>query len=275
MRRLTRARRSAGDAGTPLPDIFPALKEKGIRIRRAQVTLVVAVPNSGKSLWTLYCATRWAEKGLGVLYLSADTDEADNYKRMAAMLSGHTQAQVEAELEGESSAINYYDDLIDEVEKLRFDFDTDPNFDTIVEEVLAYLELWGEYPAVIVIDNLGNVQPTSEDEWKSLHETIKFSKRMARITGAAVVIPHHANEVSGDPKYPPTRKDITGKVAKYPDGAIGVSIDDDMGVMRFASLKNRGARKDASGKSYVELHLDADRMQYYASKWHRENGIAL
>jgi len=169
---------------------------------------------------------------------------------------------------------NYYSESLMDLKTFYIDYNTDPDYDYLFELLLAQNELWGSYPDLVVMDNLGNFVPGREDEWLALHESIKTFKAYARQTGSAFLVPHHANETSGDGTQPPKRKDITGKVAKYPDAAIGIALDDESGTLHVAPLKSRTSKKSASGASTVDLYVDADRMAVYNTAWDLKEGIA-
>jgi KaiC/GvpD/RAD55 family RecA-like ATPase len=270
MKRPGRSR--PGPEGEPLPVVFQKLGSAGIHIRRAQVTLLVAEPNGFKTGLAMFWATRLAQKGQKVLYLSADTDEHVMECRMVCMLTGQRFADVEkarmADARGDSMEWNYYSEPLLDLKTFFVDYNTDPDYNYLYELMLAQNELWGTYPDLVVMDNLGNFVPGREDEWLALHESIKVFKAYARESGSAFLVPHHANETTdGESLKAPKRKNITGKVAKYPDAAIGIALDDEQGVLHVSPLKSRTSRKDVSGSHSVDLWVDADRMAIYDTQW--------
>lgn len=277
MRSLARVKAGKGAAGEPLPTIFRVLHEWGIRPRRGQVTMVCAPPNCGKSLLTMYWVLRLAQGyGERVLYFSADTDEHDSKIRAAAMLTGHEMRKIENSYLESDEAGEFYDDALEEFRNVRFEFESDPTYDHIGEVVEAYCEAWGDYPETIVIDNLSNVVTLNENEFSGMKEVTKAAKRLGRQTGAAVFILHHQNESEvKDPRFPGSRKSITGKVSQYPELVLTLGMDDALGVLRIACVKNRSGKKDPSGETYVELQVDPARMSLYGSIHDRRGGIVI
>lgn len=265
MKSLARVKLRAGGAGAPLPVVFQALEDRKIRIRRGQATIVAAPPNSGKSLWALYYVLRLARKGVRTLYMSADTDEHDQKIRAATMLTGHSYETVDTAYQEEAG--EYYDDVLAGVDGVRFDFLDSPTFEHIEENVLAHNELWGVYPDLIVIDNLGNLVLEYEDEYRGLKDATRAFKHMARETGAAFLLLHHANETEVDPQTPAARKNITGKISQFVENAITLVLVDSLQEMRFASVKNRSGKKDASGKDFATIWVKASNCQFYNSKF--------
>lgn len=246
----------------------------GVRPRTGQVTLIAAPPNCGKSLLALYWVVRLAQQGLRVLYFSADTDSHDTKIRAAAMLTGHTTEKVEQALLNGTGA-EYYDDELEAISDVRFDFETDPSYSHLSDVVLANHEMYGDYPHVIVVDNLMNVVSENENEWSGMKEVCKALKRLGRQTGAAIFTLHHVNEGHGDPSFPASRKDIAGKVSQLPELILSLGFDDHAGVLRVAAVKNRSGFKDPSGKTYAELYVNAPRMALYADRKDRELGEAI
>lgn len=249
-------------AREPLPDVF-GLAKHGVVVRRGQVTMISAQPNDGKSLITLWATLQWARLGIRSLYFSADTDEETTLRRAGATLTGQPQGQVEARMrEGWDEIAGVLADLDGGV---VFDFETDPSYQHIYEELVAYFELWGSYPEVVVIDNLMDVVGDNDDEYGSMRDTTKALKRFARITGAAVILLHHCNETDKRENHPPARREITGKVAQKPEMILTVQLDGNL--MRIACVKNRSGPKDPKGIIHHVLMVDFERVQFYGPNY--------
>lgn len=228
-----------------------------MQFRRGQTVLLAAEPNQGKSAVALWLAVHWAQRGLRILYFSADSDEYTTWRRATATVTGQPQSHVDhlkahvagtalASLEG----------------RVSFDFETDPTYQHITEETVAFYELWGTYPDVIVIDNLMDVIGENEDEFAALIDHTRALKRLARGTNSMVLMLHHCNEKGGDRQsnHPPARGDITGKVSKKPEAVITLNIPEP-GLMQLAPVKNREGFQDKSGNTSLTVRFDIDRMQ--------------
>jgi len=162
----------------------------------------------------------------------------------------------------------YYADEIDATARhIRFVFESDPTYADLELETLAFAEAFGAFPEVIVVDNLMNLVPETDNEWGGMREHTKALKRLTRVTGAAVFVLHHVNESTKDPRFPPPRRDIQGKASQLPEVIITLGADLPNGVLRMAAVKNRFASQDPSGETYREVVVDADRMQFYPGKY--------
>ena len=196
------------------------------------------------------------------LYISADTDAYTTAIRAAAMVSGHKVASVEEAFATETG-VEFYQDELESISHLRFDFAPSPTLDEIDLSIQAYAEAYGEYPHLLIVDNAMNVVSMHENEWSGLREIAKAMHHMARETEAAVFLLHHTSEGEGQPYMPPSRKSIQGKISQLPEMIITVALLPDTGEFRVAAVKNRFARNSASGRQYVSLWADASRMSIW------------
>lgn len=250
------------NAREPLPDVL-GLAKHGVQVRRGQVTLIAAQPNDGKSLLTLWMSLQWATLGIRTLYFSADTDEETTLRRAAATVTGKEQSYIEQLMrEGWDVIATALADLNGRV---SFDFETDPSYQHIYEELVAYYECWGDYPQVVVIDNLMDCVGDNDDEYGSMRDTTKALKRFARLTGAAFIVLHHCNETDKRENHPPARREITGKVAQKPEMIWTVMLDGNR--MMIAIVKNRSGPKDPKGLTFHTLIVDFERVQFYGPNY--------
>ena len=121
----------------------------------------------------------------------------------------------------------------------------------------------GEYPHLIIVDNLMNVVSLHENEWTGLRDIAKSMHHMARETDAAVFILHHTSENEGRPDVPPARKAIQGKVSQLPELILTVALVPSTGEFRVAPVKNRFGANTPTGEDYITLWADPARMVVY------------
>lgn len=257
---LSHARRKARDAGAPIPTVWTSLADKTVHFRRSQVAMVAAAPGVGKSAFSLNLAIR---SGVDGIYMSADSDETTQAYRAAAILTRDPVREIEAAFK--AGRAEKYERALREFTRIWFDFNASPRLEDIEEEVLAYAHLYGEWPELIVLDNLVNVlDETGAEGFASLEATMAFLVDLARITQAAIVVLHHVvgDAESGD--KPLTLKDIRGKITKLQTLVLGLAYTDTptptgraLGVY---VLKNRSGMASASGDLCIELQADLDRM---------------
>ena len=246
---LTRAWGGVTAKATPVPDVWKALKDKQIRFRRGQLTMVAAAPNAGKSMFALVYAMK-AE--VPTLFFSADTDVTTVMIRAASHISGHGQITVESNLTTNS---DYYDKYFEKSKHIQWVFDSSPSLDDIELEVKAYQELNGLPPQLIVVDNLMNVAAETDNEWAGLRAIMMELHDLARNTEACVLVLHHVSEASeyGDGTNPPARRAIQGKVSQLPSLQLTLGYDPLGKILKVAAVKNRFGPNSADGKDYVTL----------------------
>lgn len=244
MKTLVRSVGRTDIGGEPLPPVFKAFENAKIVVRRAEVSMFAAVPGAGKSTLALALAL---EMKVPTLYICADTNAHTMAMRLASMISGKSQGDVEYLLNND---LDWARTVLARGAHIVWSFESSPTLEDIAEEVAAFEELWGCAPAAIFIDNLMDVATDGGEEFASMRAIMKEFKFLARDTNAAVVVLHHTSEaVSGDPCQP--RSAIQGKVAQIPAlictlGVVGSS-------MAIAPVKNRYGKADANGNYYTWL----------------------
>ena len=246
---LSRAWGGVLTRATPLPDVWAGLAAKEIKFRRGQVCMVAAAPNAGKSMFALVYAIK---ADVPTLFFSADTDTTTVMMRAAAHVSGHSQVSVENNLASDS---HYYDSRFEKLGHIKWVFDSSPSIDDLELEIRAYVELYGQAPELIVIDNLMNVTAETDNEWAGLRAIMMELHDMARKTEACVLVLHHVSEQSeyGSPINPPHRRAIHGKVSQLPALILTLGYDPSQGTLKVAAVKNRFGPHTADASNYAQL----------------------
>lgn len=252
MRSLVRAVRRPDIGGEPLPSIFRTLEDAEIRVRKGELSLIAGVPGAFKTGLALSLVKAYR---LPTLYFAADTNELTMATRLIASQWKSNQRQVEEQLLGDRE---WGVEQLGDFDHIVWCFDSSPSLKDIDQEELAFEEVFGKPPELIVIDNLIDVYDDGGDEFGGLRATMKWLKTLARDTGAAVVVLHHTSESeAGHPCQP--RKAIFGKVAQLPALILTVNYDP-KGYFWLACVKNRHGPCDPSGKTAVWLYADPGRM---------------
>jgi len=216
--------------------------------------MIAGPPGSGKSTLALAIAAR---AGVGTLYFSADTHPHTMSLRLLAMLTGRDQSSVETFLDADRE---WAADVLKQSANIRWCFDSAPSLRDIEEEILAYREVVGADPELIVIDNAIDVTHDSGDEWSSLRSLMRELKWWARDTEAAVLVLHHTSEsANGDP-CPPMRS-LHGKVAQTPALILTIGTSDNTtGFMGVAPVKNRYGPASPGGSNPIWLNYNPGSM---------------
>ena len=264
MKRLSQRRRRGASAGVPLPDFFPMLKAHEIRLRRGQLTMLVAQPNGGKSLYAMFAAIQMR---VPTLFISADTDEATMRIRAAAHLMQKPAREVEEMMASSGSVI--VDEALEVLDDFLFlAYEPSPSLDDIWDEALAVEEVLGRWPTLIVVDNLMNVSDADGDggEWQGMRANMQHFHTLARKVDACILVLHHVSESDSRPFAPPSRRSVQGKVNQLPEQILSVAMNPKENQFRIAAVKNRHGAHDPTGEEYVSLVVDAPRMSLYESQ---------
>ncbi|WP_162795854.1 DnaB-like helicase C-terminal domain-containing protein [Nonomuraea lactucae] len=239
----------------PISSPFKRLEAEGVQFRRGQLALVAAGPGVGKSVFALTLA---AASRVPTLYLSADSDAAIQYERAAAMLTGSTRDEI-AELV-ESGDTRYLDSKLSALRKLRWCFESSPTLDDIENHVKCWAAVYGAYPELVVVDNVSDVTPDSEEGGTlALESIMAYLADLARATGAAVIALHHLTADYDDGTEPPPLSALKGKISKKPSLVLNLFRPAD-GKLGVVIAKNRTGRPDVGQQYRVILNADLSRM---------------
>ena len=255
---LSRSLRRCAESGTPLPTVFHSWETAGIRSRRGQVTMVAGAPNAGKTMLALGYAVK-AE--VPTLYVSADSDEWTQVTRTIAAISGSTVDEVEETFKAGAGAV-YANDLA-QAAHIHFSFDPSPTLEDIALDVEAQIEMTGDAPSLLIVDNLMNVDIDGED-FGGMRQIVKAMHHIARHYGCAVWLLHHCSEQSqyGPVDRCPPRAAIQGKVSQLPELIITVA-QDNSGHLLTCAVKNRSGPAYPRGDRPVSLFVRPERMGLY------------
>ena len=253
MRTLARAVGSVDIGGEPLPSVFRTFDANKVVIRRSEISMIAGTPGAGKSTLALAIALR---AKVPTLYISADTNAHTMAMRLLSMIINKPQSEAEML-------------LVDDVENSRkiinnssghifWSFESAPTLADIDQEVLAFEELWGCAPTLIVIDNLMDIANDGGEEFAAMRSTIKELKYLARDTNAAVLLLHHTKEsYVGNPCQP--RSALQGMVAQLPALICTVGTNAP-GFIAVAPVKNRYGKADPTGDTAFWLQFNPEIM---------------
>lgn len=246
------------NSGIPIPNSLHGLAQNGIEFRRSELSVVYAVAGMGKSSLALSIAV---SSGVPTLYFSADTNSRDQAVRTLSVLTGLLNEQMSEALTTHTA---WCSQELRKAGHIRWTFDSSPTIDDLMEEVEAFTELYGDPPALMVIDNATDVViEGAGDEWGTLRELFRTLKTVAREYSVAVVALHHASDrelngkFSGPHSVCPPRSDMQGKVSQVP--ALILSMASAENWMAVCPVKNRFGWSDRSGNRVVLFDWDPTR----------------
>lgn len=252
--------RVKGSAGDPLPTVFESLEMKGTRFLRGQLALVCAGPGTGKSAFVLTYALKAA---VPTLYFSADSDAFTQLTRMISIQTGWS-------LERAARAVRNSD--LSEVEEefvdipIRFNYNASPSLDQIEDSMKAYCQGYGDYPDLVVVDNITNIRLGGEDDdpFSGLESLMDYLHDMARRTSACVIGLHHVTGGYNDADKPIPLSGVKGQITRVPELVLTLHrVNEEFGpeTLNVSTVKNRAGRMDPSGLDFISLEFIGDNMQ--------------
>ena len=246
MKTLSRSVGRSDIGGEPMPAVFRTFEQNKIIFRRSEVSLIAGTPGAGKSTLALALALRMQAP---TLYVSADTNAHTMAMRLYSMIEGVSQTDAEKIISEQPELAK---EKLSQARHIYWSFDSSPSLNDLDDEVTALEETLGESPALIVVDNLMDINMDGGEEFGAMRSALKELKYLARDTNAAVVVLHHTKEgYSGTPCQP--RSAVQGMVNQLP--ALILTVGQQDGMLGVASVKNRYGKADPSGNSPVWLQF--------------------
>ena len=250
-----------GSAGDPLPTVWKSLENRGTRFLRGQLCLVCAGPGVGKSALILNYALK---AKVPTLYFSADSDAFTQLSRSLSIVTGDPMDKTTKMVrDGElGAAESEFTDI-----PIRFNYSASPTLSQIEASMRSYEEVYGDYPALVVVDNITNVRTGGDhddDPFSGLEALLDELHVMARFTGACVIGLHHVTGTYNDADRPIPLSGVKGQVARVPELVLTLhKVIEQFGPdsLRVSTVKNRGGKSDPSGSEFVALDFVGDTMQ--------------
>lgn len=246
---LLSAARKVRVLAPPLPVQNSTFQQAGLVLRRGQFSLVAAAPSVGKTLFATNVALRTSVPSL---YFSADSDEWTVKQRAISILTGMDLGTVEQQLNSEAWD-KHYTETLRRSDHVDWCFNSDIDLEFIVDRLFAHAELRGEYPQLIVVDNLGNTVVEQDNEGAELRAACRELQRIARLTNAHVMALHHVKGPKENGTQPILLGDLLWNIGKIPECVFGLHWSDpSRSGLVLTVPKNRG------GKGGINLQLGVD-----------------
>lgn len=251
---LKQAARAGEHAGEPLPWMPPALAAKKAQLRRGHLHIFASAPGVGKSVVAIN-VTLW-NQGVPTLYLAMDGDATSMSMRVLQAYSQSTRDEIEQELKFGSPDIDRAFDTIDWV---RWDFPNTPDMEEIRDRVWAFAEIFGEFPHLIVVDNLMDV--VYEQTAAAYTDAESALTALARAANAAVLVLAHVNGLHEGGRDVIPLSGVMFKATKKSSLIVSLHPGAFSGVLFASVLKNRDGPADPSGLAVrAQLTADYERM---------------
>lgn len=260
MNRLSRLVKKGGVGQEPLPSPFASWEKERIRIRRNSVH-VWAGPSASFKTMTITNAVM--NMKVPTVYFSTDSDESTIASRMLGILTGTATDVTEGWLNPNSTHLDRAAELLAPYDFIRWDFAASLNLDDVWNGAYAYATVEGCWPDQIVIDLASDVYLDGhKDEWSALKQLMREAKVLARETTAAVHLVMHASDAwrPTQAQPVPSKGDVLGKVSGIPVLMMNFAPGQE-GEILAACVKNRFAKCDPSGRTFIRMHVNAETSQ--------------
>lgn len=211
-----------------------------------------------------------AQMNLPTLYFSADMSAFTASSRLASMATDETTEQVEAGMKTKPE--KYLQALAHS--RITFSFGSPITWQSVDEEMEAYVELWDAYPEVIVFDNLMDFEGAESDYTEQM-SVMSNATELARHTGATVILLHHASdkswEAKNDPWAPPSRDQVKGGLSEKPELSLSVALDPQSLEYRVAVIKQRMGPSDPTARTYAVMRCEPAKTRFHEIPFYRAN----
>lgn len=243
------------EAGTKLPIAYPSLAAQGIDFFQGSLHLTAAGPGVGKTNFAWNHA--WLIK-VPTLVLSMDTPRGIMMTRMGQMVSGRNKDEVEYLLDNRDPALL---DLMAKEDWLSTSFRAGPDVADIGNEVMAYGEVHGYWPQLLIVDNLINVHHGLESPYLGQGRVMESLDWLAKELGICV---HVLTHVSGEYKSgmkPIPQDGVMNKLTELPHSVLTLTRTELPTQLMVACVKNRTGLSDPNGMTRYPLRVDVETMR--------------
>jgi len=232
-----------------------------------QLVMFAGAPNAGKTTLALIMAIRM---GVKTLYISADSDEATMAARAASAVTQEPYLYVR-DVQAHGAFDDLYGDAVSSL-PIRFAFEpTEPSSEDVANAIHAYIEVWGEPPQLVIVDNLMNLETADNNEWQGMRRGVKDMHWLGRKIKACIWLLHHTSEQ--DDRWitsAPPRNAIQGKVSQLPEMII--TLGNNQGELFLAVVKNRHGPSDPHAENPIRMIMDFSRNRLWDEPMMREVG---
>jgi replicative DNA helicase len=258
---LFRAVRAEGASGEALHTVFTKLSQRGVEFRRGELHLIAAPPGAGKTVLALAMALY---VGRPTFYFSPDSTASTMWERLGGMVTGRTLDEIRKGIDGTLEKT-----LNQELNHIQWCFDNPLDCDAIDDEMKAYAVVWGDWPELVVIDNLADfTDPSFPDGWEAQERALEFLKSLAKQTHAAIVVLHHVTGQYVDQDRSIPLSGLRGQVGRIPELVLTVRRMGG-GVLAVDVVKHRHGEANAAGGFGVHMAVDLTRMRVNDVRRHR------
>lgn len=238
-----------GSSGEPLPVVYQSLAHAGAFICKGQVTLIAGPPSGGKSLLVFNLITAMRVPTLAFIL---DADELTASARFAATVTAEDFLKIRDDIDA------YRPVLAERVDHVRAHFYASDK-DDLELQLAAYEQRYGLPPELLVLDNIGNVSGSYENEWQIIKAMILELDRLAKENQMAVIATAHMTDI--ETTVPLPRSKLLGKGSQFPRVILSTAVDPYNGELKIAVVKASSGPSDVMARHPITLFANFGTMQ--------------
>lgn len=232
--------------------MFPSLRQLDVELHRGELHILAAAPGGFKTGLAMQLVLR---SEVPALYLLMDSNEASMTKRVLQAYNGWTKEEA-----GDSWSSGLAQGSFDKIDWVRWDFPNSPDMVEIRDRVWAFGEVFGEFPQLIVVDNIMDV--VEDQSAAAYSEAEQALSALARAANCAVLALSHVGGMHEGSRDPIPLGGVMYKATKKASLVMTVTpVVWPSDMLRVAIVKNRHGQTDAAGiEVAAKLRVDYARM---------------
>lgn len=238
-----------GSSGAPLPTVYQSLAQAGAEVCKGQVTLVAGPASGGKSLLVFNLLLKMKVPTLAFIL---DADALTASARMAAIVTADDFLKIRDDIDA------YRPVLAERTDHVRAHFFASEKEDLELQ-LKAYEQRYGLPPELLVLDNIGNMSGSYENEWQIIKAMILELDRLAKENQMAVIATAHMTDIETTTPLP--RSKLLGKGSQFPRVILSCAVDPYNGELKVAVVKASAGPSDISALHPITFYIDAGKMQ--------------
>jgi len=235
------------ESSMPLPFPFKRWEKAGAQFYRGAVSVLAGPPGCGKTISSLNIINQLR---VPTLYFSNDSTRYTIVKRAYSMLTGVSPKDASEILE-KTPEVAY--GPLSKLWMIRWDFSSAPDLEEISMYGEAFREVYGQYPALTVIDIAINVEHEGVAEM-NFWRLFPALKDVAKNQNTAMLVIHHTSEGAKYDFCPP-KSAIMGKANQLPELIVTQVMREN--EIWYSIVKNRNGSSDETGNTYFAMPVDA------------------
>ena len=249
--------KTVGGREFPRVDEFHDLYELGWQPRYGEMSMIAARSGAGKSTFGLFYALK---SGLKTMYFSGDMSAFQASVKLACAVRHEDIETVVSRLDSSERQ-----GILEQIPTNITLVFGEITFAGINRHLDAYVELYNEYPELIVIDNLMDIDGCQGD-YTAQTDAMQWLHVLNRDIGSAVWVMAHASDKGergrNSPHEPPPRAEIKNGLSEKPETVLSVALNPHTNELNVAIVKQRLGASDPSGRQYVSITAIPEESRY-------------